>query len=132
MKRRPLLALVLLSALPARATAPDAAPRVKRVAPPEVPPVTIDGVRYEVLRGARKRVLPQNGGYVVAIDVASGRELWVYRIYEIRYNPALETDVQDRFIVSMRKTLFGGQLDIVDEDRRRFRLDPATRQVQAR
>jgi len=90
------------------------------------------GVRYDVLHWGKRRDLPQNGGYVVAVDVASGRELWVQRIYELGYDAAMESDVQDRFISSMSKTFFGSKLDIEDEAGNRFLFDPATRAIEAR
>ncbi len=104
----------------------------KRVGPPAVPPVTIGGIRFEALHWTRERGLPQNGGYVAALEAATGKELWTARIYEIVYDPALESDVQDVFIRSMSRTLFGGRLKITDERGRRWLLDPATRKVEAR
>jgi hypothetical protein len=112
--------------------AASGAPRAKRTGPPEVKPVTVDSVRYEALHWGKKRGLGQNGGFVVAVEVASGRELWVQRIYEIRYSPDMEPDVQDRFITSIRKRMFSSTLDITDEAGRRYRLDPATRTVTER
>jgi hypothetical protein len=44
----------------------------------------------------------------------------------------MEEDVQDVFIRSMSRTLFGGRLKITDERGRRWLLDPATRKVEAR
>jgi len=136
---RGLFAFALASALAlafadgvAAQTGGAAAPRAKRVAPPEVRPVTMGGVRYEVLHWGKRRSLPQNGGYIIAVDVASGRELWVQRIYELRYDAAMESDVQDRFISSLRKTFFGSKLKIEDEAGNRFLFDPATRVIEAR
>jgi hypothetical protein len=101
--------------------------KAKRVPPPDVPPVRIGAVRYEVLQSSRKRGLPQNGGYIVACDVASGEELWTLRVYETVYDPAVELDVQDVFIQSMKKTLLGGKLKVEDERGRRFSIDPVAR-----
>jgi len=104
--------------------------KAKRVAPPEVPPVQIGKVRYEVLHWGRKRGLPQNGGYIVACDAASGEELWTLQVYQTVIDAGLETDVQEVFIESMKKSLLGGKLKLRDELGRRFLVDPATRSAQ--
>ena len=104
------------------------APAAKRVAPAPVRPVTIAGIRYEAALGTRARSLPQEGGYVAAIDAESGQELWLQRIYETRYDPALEEDVQDVFIRRLRAGPGGKTLEIVDELGRRYTLDLATRE----
>jgi hypothetical protein len=104
------------------------APAAKRVAPSPVRPVTIAGIRYEAVLGTRSRSLPQEGGYVAAIDAGSGRELWLQRIYETHYDPALEEDVQDVFIRRLRAGPGGKTLEILDELGRRYTLDLATRE----
>ena len=47
--------------------------------------------------------------------MACGLELWVQRIYELRQDAAMESDVQDRFISSLRKTFFGSKPKFEDE-----------------
>jgi len=101
--------------------------KAKRVPPPDVPPVRIGAVRYEVLQSSRKRGLPQNGGYIRAFSAASGDELWTLQVYQTTYDPALEEDVQDVFIRSLKKTLWGGKLKVEDERGRRYLVDPAAR-----
>jgi hypothetical protein len=101
--------------------------KAKRESPPDVPPVQIGAVRYEVLQSSRKRGLPQNGGYIVARDAASDEELWTLQVYETAYDPTMELDVQDVFIRSMKKTLFGGKLKVEDEHGRRYTVDPVAR-----
>ncbi len=106
-------------------------PAPKRVGPPEVEPVTIGNVRYEVVHWGRERGLGQNGGYLEAFDAASGASLWLLQVYVIDYDPDLEEDVQDVFIESL-KTGPRGTLKIFDERGRRFVVDPATRTVTAK
>ena len=48
------------------------------------------------------------------------------------YDPNLEGDVQDVFIKSMSKSLFGQKLNIIDERVRKYVVDPKMRSVQAR
>ena len=58
-------------------------------------PVTHKGVRYEQIKAARSRGFGQNGGILVAVDVASGKELWTLQLYQTIYDPNEETDAQD-------------------------------------
>jgi hypothetical protein len=109
-------------------TIEHAAPAQKRVAPPDVLPVTVGTLRIEALPWGRERGLGQNGGYVAAIDPATGAELWTLKIYDVPYDGVMEEDVQDVFIASMR-ALGEGRVEIVDEDGRRYVLDIAARRV---
>lgn len=112
------------------------APVIKadRIPPAAVPPVSIDGIRYEVIHWGRQRGLDQDGGYIAAIDIASQKELWTLKLYEVRYQPQMETDVQDVFITGMRRNLlgFGSKLEITDELDRCHVVDPRTRTVTSR
>ena len=65
---------------------------------PEPAPVTVGGVRYEAVPFARMRGHPHNGGYVAAVDAASGQELWLLEVYSIAYDNEREQDKQDVFI----------------------------------
>nr|MBL8411469.1 hypothetical protein [Dechloromonas sp.] len=117
----PICLLMLLLGTPQLSAA--GLPAAKRVAPPEVRPVTVAGIRYTVVLATRARGLPQEGGYIAAIDVKSDREIWLRRIYETQYLPELEEDVQDVFIRSMKLGNGGRTLEIVDELDRHHRLD---------
>jgi hypothetical protein len=124
--------LGLVIALPAGAADAPAggdAPAGKRVGPPDVPPVRIGPVRYETLPWGRERGLAQNGGYIAAIDAASGKELWVLRVYRTRYDPKLESDVQDVFIESMAACHGGNHLCLTDERGGRYEVNPVKRSV---
>lgn len=107
-------------------------PQGKRVGPPDVKPVTIGGVRYEAIHWGRERGLKQNGGYIAAIDAASGKELWILKIYQIDYIPKLETDVQDIFIESMKAGASGQSLEIVDEKGRGYTVNLKNKKVSSR
>ena len=108
------------------------APKAKRTPPAKVAPVTVAGLRFEAIHWGKARDLGQNGGYVAAVDPASGKELWTLKVYDVVYDPKLEGDVQDVFITAMSKTLFGQKLNITDENGRRYVVDPAARTVKAR
>lgn len=104
-------------------------PKRKRVGPPAVEPVIVNGVRHEALHWGRTQGLDQDGGYVVAMDMASGHELWTVRVYRIDYLPGLETDVQDIFIESLVLAEGDRQLLVTDERGRKFMLDLASHAV---
>ena len=103
--------------------------QAKRVGPKAVAPVTVGGVRYEALPWGKKRGLGQNGGYLATFDAKTGSELGLIKVYEIKYDPKLEADVQDVFI-SRLDTLDGAVL-ITDERGRKFILDPLSKSVKA-
>ena len=97
----------------------------KRTAPAEVPPVVDGNVRYEAPHFSNP--CGQNGGCVVAYDDSSNAMLWSVQVYCTRYDPNLETDVQDIFITSL--AVQNGQILVTNEKGQRFTIDPATRRV---
>ena len=101
----------------------------ERTGPADVPAVVHGGVRYEVVHWGKARGLGQNGGLVAAVDAASGRELWVVRVYAIDYTVDKEPDRLDVFITSMKLDRDRRRLVLTDENGRRFGLDLATRKV---
>lgn len=100
----------------------------KRAGPAAVAPVTIGQVRYEALPWSRMRELDQNGGYIAAIDENSGQELWILKVYDVRYDGDMEDDKQDLFITRIEpkdsRTLL-----IENENGERFIVDLPTRIV---
>ena len=95
--------------------------QAKRAAPQAVEPVVIGSVRYSA------PPTPELMGFVVATDVASGKELWRQRIYNVSIKPSLEKDVQWVFITSLRQQ--GDALLIRNERGEHFTFDLATRKV---
>ena len=86
---------------------------VKRTAPPDVPPVVIDGVRYEAPTDGRDRDLDQDGGYIFARDDATGAQLWSLKVYDTGPDPAgMQVDV---YITSMKKKWLRPQLAVKNE-----------------
>jgi hypothetical protein len=104
-------------------------PSGKRVGPAQIAPVTIGNKRFEVVHWARDRGLAQNGGYIAALDISSGKELWLLRVYETTYDKSLERDVQDVFIKSMSKKIFSETLKITDENGHSYLVNTQTRVV---
>jgi hypothetical protein len=105
-------------------------PAPKRLGPKEVPPVVLGNLRLEALHWGKERGLGQNGGYVAAYDVASGKELWILKVYDITYDAKMEEDVQDVFIESLTKSASGDLLGVRDERGRRYTVNPKTRAVE--
>lgn len=96
----------------------------KRIGPSEVVPVQDATRRFEVIHWGRERGLGQNGGYIAATDL-DGREPWILKVYDVNYDPSLEEDVQDVFIVSMVRA-GPDALEIEDERGRRYLVNVAT------
>ena len=105
--------------------------QAKRLAPDPVAPVSFEGRRYEAIQFGKARGLGQNGGHVAAIDAASGHELWVQRVYAIRYDRGREGDKQDVFITGLTLLPAARALLIENERGARYRLDLRTRKVRA-
>ena len=101
----------------------------KRTGPAPVAPVSRGGVRYEPLVWGRERGLGQNGGYILACDVASGKELWTLKVYDVHYDPEMEQDKQDCFITRMSLAWFGNRLKVRNERGERFVVDLDKREV---
>jgi len=102
----------------------------KRAGPPRVAPVTVSGLVFRPIPWGRERGWGQNGGYIGAYDAVSREELWTLRVYPVAYDPGLEEDVQDVFIEKMTAGPRAGELTVVDERGRTYRVDVASRQVE--
>ncbi len=99
-----------------------------RAAPPYVPEVVIDGVRYDQLMNGNEQGLGQVGGCLAAYDDTSGELLWAIKVYDNARDPDVEGDIQDVFFKSM--TVDGGKLRIENEVGQVFLVDPASRDVE--
>ncbi len=93
----------------------------KRTPAPVIEPIVHAGVRYTVPND-RGTV-----GYVVALDVATGKQLWKKTVFRKCICPCLEHDVQWVFIKEMR--LDGERLLLVTETDSVYSLDLKTRKV---
>lgn len=100
----------------------------KRAGPAAAAPVTIGQVRYEAVPWGRIRELDQNGGYIAAIDENSGQELWILKVYDVRYDGDMEDDKQDLFITRI-ESKDSRTLLIENENGERFIVDLPTRTV---
>ena len=98
-----------------------------RNAPANVPPVTVDGIQYAIPHFGVDVGQEQNGGYVEATSNKTGARLWLVRVYEIKYDPNLETDVQDIFITAL--SIADGKLKIKNEAGDNFVVESRTGKV---
>jgi hypothetical protein len=101
----------------------------KRSGPDPVDPVRFGGIRYEAMPWGKARGLGQNGGYVAAIDEASGKELWLLKVYDVSYDGDMEADKQDVFVTSLEIDREGRHLTVENEAGDRFSADLASRKV---
>jgi hypothetical protein len=108
-----ILVVVALLAIPLNLCA-------KRVAPQPVNPVVSGNIKYSAHGDGRT-------GYVVATEVATGKELWRAKIFHIQVKPWIEEDNQWIFISDL--TLLDNALLVRDERLRCYRVDLATKHV---
>jgi len=99
----------------------------KRSAPKEVPPVTYQGVTYSAPHWGAFNGRAQNGQYIQARSAETGKLLWELRIYEVKYDRKLESDVQDIFITSLKLVESG--LQVANEAGDKFVVDLSKRKV---
>ena len=104
-------------------------PNPKRVGPAEAPSLTVGDTRIDVINWGRNDGFGQNGGILRAVNTNTHATLWTIKVYSITYDPALESDVQDIFITSLRKAWFGNKLLITDDHGQKYSVDLATRAV---
>lgn len=90
-----------------------------RIAPPVVPPVERDGIRYAQADDGRSLGWKQVGGVLVATEVATGKPLWSLPVYTREVDPKLEADVQWVFFKSMAFAP-SGELLIENESGQRY------------
>lgn len=100
-----------------------------RAAPPQVPPVVIDGIRYSQVIDGRRQGVGDHGGWLLASDAKTGATLWTAQVYEVHIDPADETDVQEVYFETMTRVAGKKALAIRNEMGNSFVIDVETRQV---
>ena len=92
-------------------------------------PVVVGAVRYQAPAFTRAQGLAHNGGYVEAVDAASGQRRWIVDVLGPPVRDGKEEDKTDVFIATLALAKGGHALLVTDERGRRFRLDLRTRRV---
>jgi hypothetical protein len=105
--------------------------KTKAAGPDDVEPVTVGKIRYEAPHWGRVQGWGQNGGHIIAVDVASGAALWRTEIYKIDSKPNMGADKQDSFITSLEFEPAHARLVAENDRGRRFALDLFSREVTA-
>jgi hypothetical protein len=107
--------LLLISLIPPACAA-------KRSPPQPVAPVTRNGVIYSAPNNDAR------AAHVIASDLKSGKKLWDVTVFETKYEPNLEEDVQDVFITELR--FDGDSLLVRDEKARCYSIDLKRKSVE--
>lgn len=100
-------------------------PSPSRPSAPTVPAVEYQGIRYQQ-DDHDDRAGDQPGGYLMAVDVATGKRLWRTKVYDIVAGPA-GAPVAALYFRSMRLAPGGDALLIENEAGGVYRVDLATR-----
>ncbi len=121
--------LILAAAAAALIVGGNLPVQAKRTPPPTVAPVTVEGVEYRVAyerfsEGERPAGLR---AYLLATKPGTYTELWKTRLYEVRYQGNLETDVQDDYVKSLSRELPG--LLALTEEKQAYVVNLASRAV---
>ena len=98
----------------------------KRMAPKPVKPVIYQGIKYQAIHWGKSRGFKQNGGYIEAFKVSTGKRLWVLKVYHIQYG-RLTGDAYDNFITKM--WIKNGYLYIENEKDDTYKINLKTHEV---
>ena len=103
-------------------------PSASRPAPPVVPPIEYQGVRYREEMGSYSYGGDQSGGYLVALDALTGKRLWMIKVYQLQHQDAAIDDIGIYF-KSMRLLADRNSLEIENEAGARYLIDLEKRSV---
>jgi hypothetical protein len=102
-------------------------PGASRPAPPAVAAIDHEGIRFEQDLEALKHGGDQLGGYLVAIDAATGNRLWMLKVYLVPAPSAPAVPRFGRYFRRMSLLPGGQQIEIENEAGGIYRVDLATR-----
>lgn len=97
-----------------------------RAAPAEIEPIVIGEVRFEQATDPDAADDQLESGYLRAVEVESGNELWRVRVYTPEFINGLERDAQEVYFSSLKASDDGSSLIVENEEDERFRVDAAT------
>lgn len=101
-------------------------PSISRPSAPQVADIEHEGVRY-VQDVHDSRNGDQAGGYLAAIDIASGQRLWRLKVYEVPGAQVAGQPTLPRYFRSMQLLPGAQALEIVNEAGGIYRVELATR-----
>ena len=119
---------LVVAALFTLVISPTSAGEIEKERLREPAPVALDvgALRLEALHWGKALGLGQNGGFVMARELASHRVLWIHRVYDIDTSDGKEGDKQDLFITAMKLEPDGRTLRISNEKGQVWRFDLRT------
>lgn len=91
-----------------------------RIGPPDVEPVEFEGRRYEQINNGEDLKLDQRTGYLAVIDLASNKPVATIKVYPVPFDPDLEADVQDVFMVRLELQSAQRRLLVENEHGKRY------------
>lgn len=65
----------------------------------------------------------QPGGYLCAVDIATGQRLWMLKVYEVQDHSPFGVDVIGLYFKTMKQVPGRGELEIENESGSRFLVD---------
>jgi len=90
-------------------------------------PIVHNGVRYEQDMESYRYGGTQPGGYLVAIDPATGDRLWMLKVYEVTVHDAAGVSTPGRYFRSMRLVPGRDEIEIESEVGGRYVVDLSQR-----
>jgi len=94
----------------------------KKLATAIVNPITYQGIIYQTIPWAVANGTDQNGGFIAAVEVASGKVIWLRQLYKTSYTSGMERDAKDVFIESLELNSSKTGLIIKNENEQIFSL----------
>jgi hypothetical protein len=91
-----------------------------RVGMPALPPITFEGKRYQQIMNGEREGLGQRTGLMSVLDLASGAEPTIVKIYDFPREAGLEADAGDVFFKTFELDTARRELRIENERRQRF------------
>lgn len=116
------------SPLPVETPAMSMPPSASRPPAPQVQPLVHEGVRYQEDQ-TDERNGDQAGGYLVAVDAASGTRLWRLRVYALPDTRASGLSQPGLHFRALRLADGGKALEVENESGGIYRVDLASRNV---
>lgn len=96
---------------------------------PDVPPLEMGGIRYQQVKEGLTLGLPVRCGYLQAIDISSGKSLWILQVYQQTYDPEIEGDIQEIFFLRMKWHADTREILVENEIRSKYLINIDTQQV---
>ncbi|MFG6486863.1 hypothetical protein ACG04R_09280 [Roseateles sp. BYS78W] len=105
----------------------NTSPQASRAASADVAPVEINGVRYQQDMSSYSHGGDQPGGYLCAIDIATGQRLWTLKVYDVQDHAPSGVDTIGLYFKTMQQVPGRDELEIENESGSRFLIDVVKR-----